>query len=285
MTHYFYTFVPSSVRHSRVVGIAQKCASWIFSTLWALVSLIIPSRPYFWCCCVPRPHTALAIAVAYLAAYVALKNKHSLSLELLEDDADTTVPFVRVPLIYEIANVPCYKLPRFDNVRAIGEQTTKDWSFGGRRVSDYVRSMRAHVDTHQLVGLTAYHVGVPLCVLVLRDSGRRVIHTLYNPFVSSALQTCHLTNSSNGAGSGSEQGAIGEDDESIIVEEADIACPSSKTSHRKRNTNVCIHYIDHAGASKQLHFNSTEALVVQNLLDTMLGYSHCNYPLDERELQ
>lgn len=129
----------------------------------------------------------------------------------------------------------------------------------------YVRSTRYHLHTQQLIGLTTYHVGVPLCILVFRTHNDQ-LRTLYNPVL--------VGNSER---------------DRVRIKETDVVCPDATPVVVERYKQVSVEYDDISddylsGRSVRKRptvqmrevFRGGDAIILQHLIDTLNGYNVCN---------
>ena len=143
--------------------------------------------------------------------------------------------------------------------------------FGAARldVTHYIASTRYHLLEKRMIGLTPYHVGAPLCAVVLAKRSGSGIRTLYNPFiVESSARTVRQV-------------------------ETDLVCETSRRVST-RHINITVSYDKYEdrelrlgseierGAQTRQHrgryresFTGAESLVLQYLVDLLEGRSVC----------
>ena len=168
-----------------------------------------------------------------------------------------------VPLVAHVSYTPCFP------VYSAQMHTQR---YFGRPIIDYVRSARYHLRAKRLPGITLYHVGVPLCVIVCADHRRGVLHTLYNPRIVASIVVS------------------GERPATVRIAESDVLCRDAPPHVAVRRTSVAIEY-DHvedaallandgtapaaAAAMKRATLDGDDALTVQHLMDTLRGENMC----------
>lgn len=163
-----------------------------------------------------------------------------------------------VPLAHHISTEKCFSISSSD-------PGLSKHMYLNRTIYNYVMSARYHIDNINVLGTTAYHVGVPLCFVIFRDrNGRK--HTLYNPEIVGTSP-----------------------DKFSHIKESDILCPEEEPYIAKRYNQITIVYDDISddylsgrSLSNAPNFKMREnmtggnAYLLQHLIDTLEGRNVCN---------
>ncbi len=163
-----------------------------------------------------------------------------------------------IPLSHSIPNKHCLLVPT--NSSTLSQQT-----FLRKKIFTYVHSVRHHIQHEDLLGLTPYHLGINICLIVFKDKQKN-FKTLYNPKIVGVSMYDY-----------------------VDIIEKDILCPSKKSRRKKRYKELIIDYEDITdmylknGKGKlpivllREKFYGSDAIIIQNLLDTLQGKNLCNY--------
>jgi peptide deformylase len=117
---------------------------------------------------------------------------------------------VLIPLVKHIMNVKCSPV-----------NTTIDFGnqvYANKSVNNYIDSVRYHIQKENITGLTTYHVGLPICVVILIDHLERE-RIYFNPSITN--YSFKLFDSSH---------------------ENDIICEEKVSSKKKRYFRIDVEY-------------------------------------------
>jgi peptide deformylase len=177
-----------------------------------------------------------------------------------------------IPLAPRFLDAECYP---FDTTtqKSVAMQTYKN-----RTLLEYVRWMHVHMVRERMVGITAFHVGLPFCLIAFYENDNVTVRTLINPAVVSAAHT--------------ESGAKKRDaSSSLVVLESDVLCPDVPPVRRLRSKVVTIEFddfTDHLVVAtittdndkrrrrRQERFDAGSAIIVQHLIDAIERRGVCN---------
>jgi peptide deformylase len=211
---------------------------------------------YLLCCCGCSPKYFCTFLLALsLLSFVAMPGRPS-EAELQLDS--TLHP---LPLVHTMLDTACFPVPP-----DVARQTFRS----GIAFSEFVRSMRAHLLTQKIIGITSFHVGLPLCLLAYVDDERHTIRVLANPvLVGQPVQR---------------------EQDTQVIRETDLLCPAVGVVERHRHTHIVLEYQEMDTKGRFLHFrkNSTDAplvlkevlkgapaFILQHLMDTLTRKSMC----------
>lgn len=160
-----------------------------------------------------------------------------------------------VPLVYNIQNTVCRPIVDFHNLH--------EHVYFGRRLPVYIDSLEQHIRNHAMVGLTAYHVGLPLCLMVIASSdGQTLSRQNYTIIANPTI-------------------VAWSESHPVDLLETDISCSHTPASTVTRYRSVQVQYTPvrpDRGPSREITqtFEGSVAFIVQHLQDTLIGRNMCN---------
>jgi hypothetical protein len=90
--------------------------------------------------------------------------------------------------------------------------------YSNKTFHHYIKSLQYHTERENVTGLTLYHIGLPQCVIFMRDE-LGINRVFYNPIITSFSTLLY-----------------------DIGQESDILCPNKISARKKRFLNIDVDY-------------------------------------------